>query len=137
MNKRIIYICIFSLFFLSICMVPSIADNFANIYAKLMNTYSSEAYYTAMSISGRDEGLTLTAHEEQIYQLGIARGYDLGIGQIDTSKTSDTIVWVPINGGTKYHKKSTCSNMKSPQQVTLSEAKRLGFKPCGRCHPPE
>lgn len=137
MKKRLIYSCLLSLLVLCVFSAPSIADSFASLYAKLMNTYSTEAYSAAQAVSGRDEGLSLSAHEEQIYQLGIARGYDLGVNQIDTSSGSNVIVWVPINGGTKYHMKSTCSSMRGPQQVTLSEAKRLGFEPCGRCHPPK
>ena len=47
---------------------------------------------------------------------------------------TETMVWIPTNGGTKYHSKSSCSNMDNPQQVTLSEAQARGFTPCGRCY---
>ena len=47
---------------------------------------------------------------------------------------SEPLVWIPTNGGTKYHNKSSCSNMKSPIQVTKSEAINQGFTPCGRCY---
>lgn len=137
MKKQTIYAILLSFLILFVFATPSIADSFSILYTKLMNTYSPAAYNAALSISGRDEGLLLSAHEEEIYQLGVARGYDLGAAQVDTGYGSKVIVWVPINGGTKYHNKSTCSKMQSPQQVTLSEAKRLGFEPCGRCHPPE
>lgn len=43
-------------------------------------------------------------------------------------------VWIPTNGGKKYHSRSGCSNMKNPQEVTISEAKNRGFTPCGRCY---
>lgn len=46
----------------------------------------------------------------------------------------ETMVWIPTNGGTKYHRKSTCSKMIDPEYVTLSEAKALGFTACGRCY---
>lgn len=44
------------------------------------------------------------------------------------------MVWIPTHGGTKYHSKSTCSNMDDPEEVTLEEAKAMGFTPCGRCY---
>lgn len=43
------------------------------------------------------------------------------------------MVWIP-QSGSKYHSKSTCSKMKDPTRVTLSEAKAQGFTPCGRCY---
>ena len=47
---------------------------------------------------------------------------------------SEVLVWIPTNGGTKYHSKSTCSNMKNPTQVTKSTAISKGFSACGRCY---
>ena len=44
------------------------------------------------------------------------------------------MVWIPTNGGKKYHSKSSCSNMIDPRYVTLDEALRLGFTSCKRCH---
>ena len=44
------------------------------------------------------------------------------------------MVWIPTNGGTKYHTHSGCSNMEDPRYVTLEEAEALGFTPCKRCH---
>lgn len=51
-----------------------------------------------------------------------------------SSALSDgTMVWIPVNGGSKYHTKSTCSNMKNPQKVAVSQAKAQGYTPCKRC----
>ncbi|MBE6622406.1 MAG: hypothetical protein E7630_05605 [Ruminococcaceae bacterium] len=44
-----------------------------------------------------------------------------------------TMVWIPKTGS-KYHSNSTCSNMKSPKQVTLETAKKQGYTACKRCH---
>lgn len=44
------------------------------------------------------------------------------------------LVWVPTNGGTKYHSKSSCSGMKNPMQVSVETAKSNGYTPCARCH---
>lgn len=43
-------------------------------------------------------------------------------------------VWVPTNGGKKYHTHSGCSNMDNPIQVTEDTAIANGFTPCKRCH---
>ncbi len=42
-------------------------------------------------------------------------------------------VWIPTNGGTKYHSKATCSGMYNPEQVTEEEAIDRGFSKCGKC----
>lgn len=43
-------------------------------------------------------------------------------------------VWVPIKGGTKYHRNPSCSGMTNPVQVTLDEAHAQGYHACGRCN---
>ena len=43
-------------------------------------------------------------------------------------------VWVPTNGGTKYHRHSGCSNMENPVRVTLSTAIANGYTACKRCY---
>ena len=50
------------------------------------------------------------------------------------SETGGNLVWVPTNGGTKYHTKSSCSGMKDPIQVTEETAIANGYEPCKRCH---
>ena len=56
-------------------------------------------------------------------------------GSNDPDYTSEKLVWIPTNGGTKYHSHSSCSQMIDPEQVTESEAIALGFERCGRCKP--
>lgn len=55
-------------------------------------------------------------------------------GKADPNYNHETMVWIPRNGGTKYHTHAGCSNMKDPEQVTQSEAESRGFTPCKRCH---
>lgn len=43
-------------------------------------------------------------------------------------------VWIP-KSGSKYHRTPTCSNMKNPIEVTISEAITGGYEPCKRCKP--
>lgn len=47
---------------------------------------------------------------------------------------TERLVWIPTNGGSKYHSKSSCSGMDGPIQVTISEAEKQGFTPCGKCY---
>lgn len=49
-------------------------------------------------------------------------------------ETNGELVWVPTNGGKKYHSRSNCSNMKDPIQVTKETAESNGFTPCAKCH---
>lgn len=43
-------------------------------------------------------------------------------------------VWIPTDGGTKYHTRSSCSNMKNPQKISKEEAIAMDFEACKRCH---
>ena len=52
----------------------------------------------------------------------------------DAANTTEATVWIPTNGGTKYHSNSSCSNMKNPQQVTLSQALAAGYTACKKCY---
>lgn len=63
-----------------------------------------------------------------------SNGKCTGCGKQDPNQAQQTMVWIPTNGGTKYHSKSSCSNMKNPRQVTKSEAERQGYTPCSRCY---
>lgn len=51
-----------------------------------------------------------------------------------TTESQEEYVWIPESGKGKYHSRSSCSNMKNPQQVTLSEAESRGLDPCKRCY---
>lgn len=52
----------------------------------------------------------------------------------EKSETTGNLVWVPTNGGTKYHASSSCSNMKDPIQVSKETAENNGYEPCKRCY---
>lgn len=55
-------------------------------------------------------------------------------GMADPDYQKAASVWIPTNGGKKYHKSASCSNMKNPEEVTKSEAESRGFEPCKRCY---
>lgn len=46
---------------------------------------------------------------------------------------TERMVWIPTQGGSKYHSNSSCSGMNGPVEVTISEAEARGFEPCGKC----
>ena len=55
-------------------------------------------------------------------------------GQRNPSDPENITVWIPTNGGTKYHTHAGCSNMKNPKETTKAAAIEAGFEPCARCH---
>lgn len=48
--------------------------------------------------------------------------------------TTSEKVWIPTNGGKKYHSNSSCSGMKDPKEVDLAQAEAEGYTPCKKCH---
>lgn len=67
-------------------------------------------------------------------QTANAKSSTAAVQTISTSKKTEEMVWIPTHGGKKYHSKSTCSNMKDPEKVTLSKAKEKGFTACKKCY---
>lgn len=55
-------------------------------------------------------------------------------GSVDPNYVEEILVWIPTNGGKKYHNDPDCSQMIDPEQVTEEEAIRRGFGRCKRCH---
>ena len=47
--------------------------------------------------------------------------------------SSGGAVWIPTNGGKKYHTRSDCSNMKNPVEVSISYALSKGYTACKKC----
>lgn len=116
------------------CAAAAIGDSGL---AALFQQYSASAVREATAALPEDAGLALTEREAEIYRLGFARGYDAAAGStsVTASEPADgTMVWIPTNGGRKYHAKDSCSGMIDPVQVTISEAQRQGYEPCGRCY---
>ena len=71
---------------------------------------------------------------------GLAAGHNFSngectmCGKTDPNYISETMVWIPTKGGTKYHRYAGCSNMDNPSQVTKSQAESRGFSPCKKCY---
>lgn len=49
-----------------------------------------------------------------------------------TDETSEQ-VWIPQTGS-KYHRRSGCSGMKNPTQVSKTRSESLGYEPCKKCY---
>ena len=124
---------------LSALMLCSAAALAATDWQSLMASASSAAVQAA-SMEAPD-GLALTDDELALYRLGFAQGFDAGQAAKDAQNTEnssafETTVWIPVHGGSKYHANASCSNMKSPMEVSLSLALEKGYTPCQRCDPP-
>ena len=52
--------------------------------------------------------------------------------EIVETEPPEQMVWIS-NSGSRYHRRSTCSGMEDPWQVTISEAQSMGLTACGRC----
>lgn len=50
-----------------------------------------------------------------------------------TRATTEEMVWISDHGS-KYHASSSCSKMKSPTQVPISQAISMGYTPCKKCN---
>lgn len=64
---------------------------------------------------------------------GIAGQQTLEIMFSDSAKRQ-VWVWIPTDGGKKYHAYSGCSNMENPIYVTIEDAISRGFGSCGKCY---
>lgn len=51
----------------------------------------------------------------------------------NTTNSTSAYVWIPQTGS-KYHIRSSCSNMKNPSKVKKSEAISRGYEPCSKCY---
>ena len=54
-------------------------------------------------------------------------------GESSGSLDASSLVWRTASGK-KFHRTSTCSNMRHPWQVTVQEARSAGLTPCSKCY---
>lgn len=67
------------------------------------------------------------------YELTGLQGQQDMASAFSAAPAGGTMVWIP-KSGSKYHSRSSCSNMRNPGQVTLDEAIRRGYDSCSKCH---
>ena len=87
--------------------------------------YEPETYYEAENYYEPEQNYDYVPEDS---------GGSGGVTVPDAVWEGDNLVWIPVNGGTKYHTNAGCSNMKDPIQVPLEQAVANGFEPCKRCH---
>ena len=127
------------LFILSLCAcggtdaVPSDIQVPTSSQVVLHTTESNEATTTdAVTTEITTETTTEDTTTAHIHSFSEGTCTSCGVADPDYQQTAN--VWIPTNGGKKYHKSAACSNMKNPEEVTKSEAESRGFDPCKRCY---
>lgn len=53
---------------------------------------------------------------------------------VSTTYSNERMVWIPTNGGNKYHSKPSCSKMKNPKEISLEQATKSGYTACQKCN---
>ncbi len=95
-----------------------------------------EAYYELCDLLCGDfdtRADTLLARAGKYYDMTVKELWDFIYYAIECDPNH---VWVPANGGMRYHWVDTCSKMKDPRPTTIDDAYDMGFSPCKRCNPP-
>ena len=49
------------------------------------------------------------------------------------TEDAQTLFWIPVHGGKKYHVRMGCSGMDVARLATQKAAEEAGLEPCGRC----
>lgn len=88
---------------------------------KSTETKSKQTTTTAQSKTSATENVAVQSETEPVAT------------EPDTTKSAGGSVWID-DTGKKYHKKSTCSNMDAPYQVSVDEATSRGYTPCKKCY---
>ncbi len=111
------------------------SSEYVNTYSKPEND-SSEKVVTDEPKSESKTSYSSNNVDEESSETSSSSSTDsLGILENSTPNNNQKIlVWIPTNGGKKYHSKSTCSQMKNPIQITEQEAINRNFTPCARCY---
>lgn len=105
-----------SVFLLAGCGIEGLS---ASTYNASNNT-EDQNYSDEVNMPDESEN-DITAEEES----------DLDV-EASAAQEDELMVWIPRTGK-MYHSKPTCSNMKNPKQVPISEALKLKKKECSKC----
>ena len=60
-------------------------------------------------------------------------GADSAVLDLTMPQSDGGCVYVPTNGGKKYHSRADCSGMHHPRRISLRNAKALNIGACKRC----
>lgn len=93
----------------------------------------SSRFNTPLINMTRDEDHIIFEDGKILYPENYESCQEFPAWQFDNESASVGSVWIPTDGGTKYHSISSCSGMDNPEQVTESEAIDRGYSKCGKC----
>lgn len=108
------------------------------------NMLASGVQLEAFSIEDHGAGLRFHVYCYNV-QPGVVLDYRTGestreaddepaVSETAVAESDPDTVWIPQNGGTKYHARPNCSGMKDPVSVERETAIAQGFEPCKRCY---
>lgn len=111
-------------------------ENWEDIQQDLISAQSSTAKELGMS----DQETALVLVDSQNERMLVCRSGVVKQDRYDNramltpsgTQTGEQRVWV-TSSGKKYHYSSTCSGMKSPRSMSISEALASGYAPCDKC----
>lgn len=100
-----------------------------------------EAAYAAIAaLMGADSEVLLAIEELEGLELtvgGCVVGHLAGEKReciyIASEEDFNELIWEPVYGGKRLHKKPGCSGMDVPRLITAEAGKKTGYDPCGRC----
>ena len=105
-----------------------------------LNEITTEEQTTTQTPSTTQKTTTITTQTQNNIQETNQTQQPITTQEPDTTKTPTTteqkiseMVWIP-NSGKKYHSHSACSGMKNPSQVSLEQAKNMGYTQCSKCY---
>lgn len=120
--------------------LSSAPDNWEEVKQSLVSSYEaavqevSDSYNGGIVIYLRDSlgNNLLTCLNEEITYDKFAVETGKQKTDLDTANSDERRVWV-TSSGDKYHNKSTCSNMRNPYTIPVSEAILHGYTMCSKC----
>lgn len=118
------------------------------VYGDVTYYYGGDRYqepyvvYFADYGRGNQETLMVVLSEEIVYGDALAC-YDAGWRNREILDTieyyyyaqpgGDHYVWIPSGSGSVYHSNSSCSGMRSPVYVEVTDELLWNYRPCSRC----
>lgn len=103
---------------------------FTSLTDEDLNTVASRISTTLEAKRTEDAAAQAAAEAQAAAQ---AEAQAVAQAQASQQQAQESTVWIPRTGS-KYHSNSSCSNMKNPSQVTLSQAQAAGYEPCKKCY---
>ena len=119
--------CLLMVIIMSICMLVGCGTETAE------NVTTKSVAQTTVSVSKEQTTEAVTEKTEAAAPQVEEKQQAVEEPVVSNNSGSSTMVWIP-KSGKKYHRSSSCSNMKNPSQVTLEKAQSLGYTPCSKCY---